>query len=85
MLLRAINMSGKIHMVPALINDYYVIRFAVCAQQARDDDVTFAWHVISEMATDVVAVCDSGREDDALKQIERIASLEVERVLLKIR
>jgi len=77
MLLRAINMSGKIHMVPALINDDYVIRFAVCAQHAVDDDVAFAWNVISEMATDVLAMCDTNKESETLKEFHRIESLEV--------
>ena len=91
MLLRAINMSGKIHMVygkihmvsgkihmvPALINDDYVIRFAVCAQHAVDDDVAFAWSVISEMATDVLAMCDTNKETETLKEFHRIESLEV--------
>jgi len=77
-------MSGKIHMVPALINDDYVIRFAVCAQHAVDDDVNFAWNVISEMAdvisemaTDVLAMCDTNKETETLKEFHRIESLEV--------
>jgi len=77
MLLRAINMSGKIHIVPALINDDYVIRFAICAQHAVDDDVVFAWNVISEMATDVLAMCDTNKETETLKEFHRIESLEV--------
>jgi len=77
MLLRAINMSGKIHMVPALINDDYVIRFAICAQNAVDDDVIFAWNVIAEMATDVLAMCDTNKETETLKEFHRIESLEV--------
>jgi len=77
MLLRAINMSGKIHMVPALINDDYVIRFAICAQHAVDDDVIFAWNVISEMATHVLAMCDTNKETETLKEFHRIESLEV--------
>lgn len=68
-------MSGKIHMVPALINEEYVIRFAVCAQRAVDDDISFAWNVITEMATDVLEACT--KETGALKEMERIASLEV--------
>lgn len=47
-LLRAINMSGKLHMVPAVINDDYVIRFAVCSVRAGDDDISYAWNVIAE-------------------------------------
>ena len=69
--------SCKIHMVPALINDDYVIRFAVCAQHAVDDDVVFAWNVISEMATDVLAMCDTNKETETLKEFHRIESLEV--------
>ena len=52
-LLRAINISGKLHMVPALVNDRYVIRFAVCAQDASEEDIIFAWNVVSEMAAEV--------------------------------
>ena len=69
-------MSGKLHMVPALVNDKYVIRFAVCAQNANDDDITFAWNVTSEMATEVIEACDSNKESEAA--IERLASLELE-------
>ena len=47
-LLRAINVSGKLHMVPAIINDDYVIRFAVCSVNASDDDILYAWNVITE-------------------------------------
>jgi aromatic-L-amino-acid decarboxylase len=54
-LLRAINMSGKLHMVPAVINDDYVIRFAVCSPKATDADIKYAWQTISDVAT----VCSS--------------------------
>jgi len=47
-LLRAINMSGLLHMVPAVINDDYVIRFAVCSASASDDDILYAWNVIAD-------------------------------------
>ena len=78
MLLRAVNMSGKLHMVPALINDDYDIRFAICAQNANDDDIHYAWNVISEMASDVINACDSNKENEALKEIQRIESLELD-------
>ena len=51
MLLRAINMSGKLHMVPAVINDDYVIRFAVCSVNASDDDILYAWNIIKDMTS----------------------------------
>ena len=67
-LLRAINLTGKLHMVPALLNDDYVIRFAVCAQNADEDDIKYAWSVISEMATELEVACESNKEND--KEIE---------------
>ncbi|XP_045118085.1 aromatic-L-amino-acid decarboxylase-like isoform X1 [Portunus trituberculatus] len=52
-LLTSINASGKLHMVPASLNDKYVIRFCVCRQTATDDDIDYAWEVIKQFATDV--------------------------------
>ncbi|XP_059085402.1 aromatic-L-amino-acid decarboxylase-like isoform X2 [Tigriopus californicus] len=53
-LLSAINASGKLHMVPASVNDKYVIRFCVCAPNATDEDIEYAWRTIAKMATDVL-------------------------------
>lgn len=33
-------------------------RFAVCAQNANDEDIVYAWNVISEMASEVIQACD---------------------------
>ena len=49
-LLKMINESGKLHMVPALVNENYVIRFAVCAENADEKDILYAWKVVAEMA-----------------------------------
>lgn len=38
-LLSNINASGKLHMVPANVNDKYVIRFCAVAQNATEDDI----------------------------------------------
>ena len=38
-LLSIINASGKLHMVPASLNDKYVIRFCVCRENATDSDM----------------------------------------------
>ena len=38
-LLSAINDSGKIHMIPAKVNQRYTIRFAVAAPNATNDDI----------------------------------------------
>jgi len=53
-LLSTINASGRLHMVPASVNDKYVIRFCVCAQNATDDDIEYAWKTVGKMATDVI-------------------------------
>lgn len=42
-------------MVPALLNDLYVIRFAICSQNASESDVIYAWNVISASATELLA------------------------------
>ena len=41
-------------LVPACVNDKFVIRFCVCAQNATDDDIEYAWKTLSKMATDVI-------------------------------
>jgi len=35
-------------MVPAVINDDYVIRFAVCSVNANDEDILYAWNTVAE-------------------------------------
>jgi hypothetical protein len=42
-------------MVPSMVNDLYIIRFAVCAKHATDDDMHVAFHIIQEHADGVVA------------------------------
>lgn len=53
-LLSDINASGKLHMVPASIQGRFVIRFCVCAQDAKDSDIEYAWKVISDFATELL-------------------------------
>lgn len=38
-LLETINGSGKLHMVPASVNEKYIIRFCVVAQNASEEDI----------------------------------------------
>ncbi|XP_070207311.1 aromatic-L-amino-acid decarboxylase-like [Littorina saxatilis] len=65
-LLKVINESGKLHMVPALLNELYVIRFAICSHDANERDVNFAWDVISASATELLAGRrDSSKEGEA--------------------
>ncbi|GAB0096138.1 Aromatic-L-amino-acid decarboxylase [Sergentomyia squamirostris] len=53
-LLSQINASGKLHMVPASVNDRYVIRFCAVAQNATDDDIDYAWEVIQDFASEIL-------------------------------
>jgi hypothetical protein len=54
-LLLSLNESGLIHMVPSMVNDIYLIRFAVCAKYASEDDMRVAYNTIHEHATLVLA------------------------------
>ena len=40
-------------MVPASLNDRFVIRFCVCAQHAVEKDIVYAYNVISQYANDL--------------------------------
>ncbi len=53
-LLSNINASGKLHMVPASVHGKFVIRFCVCAQDAKDSDIEYAWDVITDFATELL-------------------------------
>lgn len=53
-LLSNINASGKLHMVPSAIHGKYVIRFCVCAQDAQDSDIDYAWDVITDYAAELL-------------------------------
>lgn len=53
-LLANINASGKLHMVPASIHGRFIIRFCVCAQDAKDSDIDYAWNVITDFATELL-------------------------------
>lgn len=42
-------------MVPSMVNDLYIIRFAVCAKHATDEDMKIAYQIIQEHATIIIA------------------------------
>ena len=42
-------------MVPSMVNDLYIIRFAVCAKHALDDDMHAAFHIIQDHADIILA------------------------------
>jgi len=53
-LLDAINDSGRLHMVPSNMKGEYIIRFALCAENASVKDVDAAWNIIQEVASDLL-------------------------------
>ncbi|XP_076067659.1 aromatic-L-amino-acid decarboxylase-like isoform X2 [Oratosquilla oratoria] len=63
-MLTSINASGKLHMVPASLNDKYVIRFCVCAESATEDDIDLAWEIIEQFASDMLAITQLEQKDN---------------------
>ncbi|VEN35327.1 unnamed protein product [Callosobruchus maculatus] len=53
-LLATINASGKLHMIPSMVRDKYIIRFCVTAENAVQEDVEHAWKVITEHASELL-------------------------------
>lgn len=53
-LLSAINESGKLHMVPASVNEQYIIRFCAVAQNATAEDIDYAWDTIMDFANELL-------------------------------
>lgn len=43
-------------MVPASLNDRFVIRFCVCAQNACEEDILFAYETISQFASNLLEI-----------------------------
>ncbi|CAL8114156.1 unnamed protein product [Orchesella dallaii] len=50
-LLDALNFSRRIHMVPSHFHEKVVIRFALCAEYANENDIDVAWRIIDEFAS----------------------------------
>lgn len=55
-LLSNINASGDLHLIPASLNDKFVIRFCVCAENACDEDITYAYEVISRSSKELFEI-----------------------------
>ncbi|EDW01993.1 tyrosine decarboxylase [Drosophila grimshawi] len=53
-LLSTINESGKLHMVPASVNERYIIRFCAVAQNATAEDIDYAWDIIVDFANELL-------------------------------
>ncbi|XP_076081670.1 aromatic-L-amino-acid decarboxylase-like isoform X1 [Mytilus galloprovincialis] len=63
LLLKRLNRSGKVHMVPALLRGKYVIRFTVTSQYTEDCDIERDWKIISATATKVLHDDESTDEE----------------------
>lgn len=50
LLLTKLNSSGRIHMVPASLNERFVIRFCVCQENAAERDIYIAYDIIRQTA-----------------------------------
>lgn len=49
-LLKKLNESGRIHLVPSKLRGQFVLRVAICSRYTESRDVTFAWQEISSQA-----------------------------------
>jgi glutamate/tyrosine decarboxylase-like PLP-dependent enzyme len=61
-LLSMLNASGKLHMVPASLNGRYIIRFCVCDQNAKAEDIHYAYECIAQMASELFELIKAGKE-----------------------
>ncbi|KAF6209685.1 hypothetical protein GE061_015434 [Apolygus lucorum] len=68
-LLSNINGSGKLHMVPANVNDKYTIRFCAVAQHATEEDVDYAWKVITEHAVELLDAAEFEKEKENADEV----------------
>lgn len=50
LLLTKLNSSGCIHMVPASLNERFVIRFCVCHENTTKRDICIAYDTIKKTA-----------------------------------
>ncbi|KAJ8930267.1 hypothetical protein NQ314_016934 [Rhamnusium bicolor] len=53
-LLATINASGKLHMIPSMVKDKYIIRFCVTSENAVQEDIEHAWRIITEHASELL-------------------------------
>ncbi|XP_064871419.1 aromatic-L-amino-acid decarboxylase-like [Oncorhynchus nerka] len=53
-LLKRINKSRKIHLVPCLLSGQFVLRFALCARNTESRHIRKAWQLITQLAEEVM-------------------------------
>ncbi|XP_046585373.1 histidine decarboxylase-like [Haliotis rubra] len=81
-LLKRLNKSGRLHMVPAALKDKYVIRFTVTSQYTTDDDLERDWVTIRDTATRVLA--DEDEVPEVKKEILETAVPEKRQVIMRV-
>ena len=65
-------------MVPALVNENFVIRFAICAEKGTDADIKHAWSVITEAAQSLMSSKSELERPGALERVETLELSETE-------
>ena len=65
MLLKELNRSGKVHMVPASLKGKYVIRFTVTSMYTTENDIEQDWNRIQQMAMVIMNRFDEDVEQEA--------------------
>jgi len=77
-LLRRLNSSGKVYMVPASLKGRYVIRFTVTSHYARDEDIERDWLIIRRTASKILAAEVEGVNQPTNEVIEDSQEAEIE-------
>ncbi|CAF1357316.1 unnamed protein product [Rotaria magnacalcarata] len=54
-LLDALRNDKRIYLVPAEVKGKYILRFAVCSSLAEEEHIQSSWHVIDEVATQLLS------------------------------
>ena len=49
-----LNDSGQLHVVPSMVNEMFIIRFAICAQDASEYDMHIAFQIIQTYADGIL-------------------------------
>ncbi|KZC13244.1 Aromatic-L-amino-acid decarboxylase [Dufourea novaeangliae] len=74
-LLSTINDSGKLHMVPARVNQRFTIRFALAAPNATANDVDTAWSIITDYLAELLESKASETPDRTLDVMDELADI----------
>ncbi len=70
-------------MVPASLQDQYVIRYCVCAQNTTEADIDHAFDIISQCATDILEVIKMDiKKDEKVENKEKVENQSVEEVIV---